>query len=97
MNRTSQLRGDARGDDGLALVKFVAFTKNYSPEVNYVDKSRDWATGISHRERYGVSKASVVKEEMQSGGVFKKCIEAAIDEDGSELKESGACSRLQLL
>jgi len=71
--------GSNAGDkNGLVMVKVVVFGDNYAPKVDCVDKSRDRATGISPRERYGVPKANVVKEEMQSGGAFEECFKASI-------------------
>jgi hypothetical protein len=66
------------------MVKVVVFRNNYAPKVDRVDKSWDRATGISPGKRYGVPKANVVKEEMQSGGALQECIKASIIDDELE-------------
>jgi hypothetical protein len=66
------------------LQKIVAFAGNYPPKIDCVDESWDRTTGISWGERYGVSKADVVKKEKQRGCIFEKCIEAAVGDDRSE-------------
>ena len=65
------MRSNARGKYGFVMAKVVVFD-NYAPKVDCQNKSRDRATGISLGERYGVPKANVVKEEMQSRGAFKE-------------------------
>ena len=66
------------------MTEIVVFDNTYAPKVDYVDKSWDRATGISPGERQRVAKADVVKEEMQSGSAFNKCIKASMTKD--ELK-----------
>ena len=46
------------------LWEVFALTGNYPPKIDRVDKSCDRTARISGRERYGVPKANVVKEEM---------------------------------
>ncbi len=72
------MRSDTRGKNGLVMTKVVVLGNKYAPKVDHIDKSWDGATGISPGERYGVAKANVVKEEMESRGAFKECINASI-------------------
>jgi len=70
--------------NGFALQKFVVLTVDYPPMIDRIDEGSDRTTGISRRERYRVAKASVVKEKMQRGGMFKERIKAATGEDKLE-------------
>jgi len=56
------------------LWEVFALIGNYPPKIDGVDKSRDRTAGVSWRERYGVPKSNVMKEEMQRGGVFEERI-----------------------
>ena len=62
-NCISQLRCDVRRINGFALHMFVTLTVYCPPKIDCIDEGWDWTTGISRGERYGVPKASVVKEE----------------------------------
>ena len=68
------------------MVKAVVFD-DYAPKVDCIDKSRDRATDISPWEGYGVPKANVVKEEMQSRSAFEECVNAFITDDELEWRE----------
>jgi hypothetical protein len=66
------------------LWEVFALIGNYPPKIDGVDKGRDRTPGVSWRERYGVPKPNVMKEEMQRGCVFEERIKAAKGDDGSE-------------
>jgi hypothetical protein len=70
-----QLSGDARSQSGFVQEKFLVLTEENSPQAHGINESRNGATGVSWRKRYGMPEAGGVKKEMRCGSILKEHIE----------------------